>query len=71
VGAGAGGEAVEGSVELMGATGLAGVWRSMAALQVGRAATLAARYWSKDGPVSLPRDDSKANGAEDAEDADA
>ena len=70
-GAGAGGEAVEGSVGLMGATGLAGVWRSMAALQVGRAATLAARYWSEDGPVSLPRDDARANHAEDAEDADA
>ena len=71
VGAGAGGEAVEGSVGLMGATGLAGVWRSMAALQVGRAATLAARYWSEDGPVSPPRDDAKANDADDAQDADA
>ena len=69
VGAGAGGEAVEGSVGLMGATGLAGVWRSMAALQVGRAATLAARYWSEDGPVSPPRDDAKANDADDAQDA--
>ena len=54
VGTGGGGEAVEGTAGLMGATGLAGVWRSMAALQVGRAATLAARYWSEDGPVSPP-----------------
>ena len=33
VGTGGGGEAVEGTAGLMGATGLAGVWRSMAALQ--------------------------------------
>ena len=69
VGTGGGGEAVEGTAGLMGATGLAGVWRSMAALQVGRAATLAARYWSEDGPVSLRRDEASANDADDAEDA--
>lgn len=37
-------------------SGLGVVWRSMALLQIGRATTLAARYWGKDGPVSLPSD---------------
>ena len=35
------------------AAGLGVVWRAMAALQIGRAATLAMRYWSEDGPVSV------------------
>jgi predicted secreted protein len=49
-----GGAAAGGGVGALGVGGLGAVWRSMALLQVGRAATLAARYWGADGPVSLP-----------------
>lgn len=35
------------------AAALEGVWRSMALLQLGRAATLSWRYWGKDGPVAV------------------
>jgi len=48
-----------GSLAVTGAAGagLDSVWQSMALLQVGRAGTLAARYWGADGPVSLPLPD--------------
>ena len=35
------------------AAALEGVWRSMALLQLGRAATLSWRYWGKQGPVAV------------------
>ena len=38
----------------VGASALAGVWRSMSVLQLARFATLSFRYFGKDGPLSLP-----------------
>lgn len=47
--------------------GLTSVWRSVALLQIGRGASLAARYWDPVGPLSIESDNrSRATGSRDA-----
>ena len=49
------------------AAALEGVWRSMALLQLGRAATLSWRYWGKEGPVAVGGGEGEKGKAEEKE----
>ena len=49
------------------AAALEGVWRSMALLQLGRAATLSWRYWGKEGPVAVGGREGEKGKAEEKE----